>query len=384
MDRLMKLLHISDLHLGRQFNGLPLEQDHAAVLDQVVHAVIDRGVDVLLIAGDIFDRAAPPATAVRQFNSFLSRVASETRAAVVMIAGNHDSGDRISAMSIMTDTRRALIRGAVSADEPPLSLSDEHGVVVFSGLPFSYEYAARECFADESMQTPEDVLAAQVASARRHVPHNARWVIVAHAFVAGGQSSDSERPLIRVGGTEMVRPEIFAGAHYVALGHLHRPQFAGAPHIRYSGAPLAFGFDEADLPKSMNFVEIDGVGSAAVEAIPFTPLRRVRVLRGKHGELLLAEPSTDFVKAILTDDAPVIDGMKRLRAVFPNACDLSYERHQRRSDLGTFEGRIAKVADPLEVMDDFLAFVTADRMTGDELAVVTTALHELQHEDDRA
>ncbi|PJB32309.1 MAG: exonuclease sbcCD subunit D, partial [Deltaproteobacteria bacterium CG_4_9_14_3_um_filter_65_9] len=125
----MRILHTADLHLGRQFNGVPLDEDHAAVLDQIARAVVDLRADVLVIAGDIFDRAAPPATAVRQFNTFLSRVASETDAAVVMIAGNHDSGDRIASMSIMPDTRRALIRGAVSADEKPLLLSDEHGAV---------------------------------------------------------------------------------------------------------------------------------------------------------------------------------------------------------------------------------------------------------------
>src|SRR5262245_16273199 len=133
----MKILHTADLHLGRQFNGISLEEDHQAILDQIVRALIVFRVDVLVIAGDIFDRAAPPTTAVRQFNAFLSRVATETTAAVVMIGGNHDSGDRIASMSIMTDTRRALIRGVVAANEPPMVLKDEHGPVALSGLPFS-------------------------------------------------------------------------------------------------------------------------------------------------------------------------------------------------------------------------------------------------------
>lgn len=380
----MRILHTADLHLGRQFNGVPLDEDHAAVLDQIARAVVDLRADVLVIAGDIFDRAAPPATAVRQFNTFLSRVASETDAAVVMIAGNHDSGDRIASMSIMPDTRRALIRGAVSADEKPLLLSDEHGAVAFSGLPFSYEYAARECFADETMQTPEDVLAAQVAAARRNVPDNARWVIVAHAFVSGAHRSDSERPLVRVGGVETVRPEIFDGAHYVALGHLHRPQSVSAPHIRYSGSPLAFGFDEADAAKSMSLVKIDGAGKVTVETIPFDPLCGVRVLRGKHAELLLAEPSTDFVKAVLTDDVPIIDGMKRLRAVFPNACDLTYERDERTPEIKSLDVRTSKVANPLDVIGDFVELVRDERMTDGELNVVASALHDIRHGEDAA
>ncbi|GGG86569.1 hypothetical protein GCM10011415_41270 [Salipiger pallidus] len=285
----MRILHTADLHLGRQFNGIPLDADHAAILDQIVSAITSRDVDVLVIAGDIFDRAAPPTSAVRQFNGFLARVASETDAAVVMIAGNHDSGDRIASMAIMTDTRRALIRGAISADEKPLLLTDAHGPVAFTGLPFAYEYAARECFSDEALHAPEDVLAAQVACGRRNIPDGTRWVVVSHAFVAGASSSESERPLTRVGGIETVSSAVFEGAHYVALGHLHRPQSVGAPHIRYSGSPLAFGFDESDCQKSMSLVEIDAVGQTTIEIIPFTPIRQVRVLKGRHAELLLAD-----------------------------------------------------------------------------------------------
>ena len=380
----MRILHTADLHLGRQFIGIPLDDDHATILDQIARAVIDLRVDVLVIAGDIFDRAAPPATAVRQFNAFLSRVASETNAAVVMIAGNHDSGDRIASMSIMTDTRRALIRGVVCADEKPLLLSDEHGVVAFSGLPFSHEYAARECFTDETMQTTEDVLVAQIASARRGVPDNARRVIVAHAFVSGAHGSESERPLARVGGVEMARPEIFDGHHYVALGHLHRPQSVGVPHIRYSGSPLAFGFDEADSAKSMSLVEIDGAGNATIEAIPFEPLRGVRTLRGKHAELLLAKPSSDFIKAVLTDDAPIIDGMKRLRVVFPNACELVYERNERAREVKSIDGIGKKMADPLAVVGEFLELVKDERMTDGERSVVASALHDIRCGEDAA
>ena len=380
----MRILHTADLHLGRQFNGIPLDDDHAAVLDQVARTVADRRADVLVIAGDIFDRATPPATAVRQFNAFLSRVSADTHAVVVMTAGNHDSGDRIASMSIMTDKKLALIRGVISADEKPLILSDEHGPVAFSGLPFCYEYAARQCFADESMQTLEDVLAAQLAAAKRNVPEGARWVVVAHAFVSGGRASEGERSLVRVGGVDTVRAEIFDGAHYVALGHLHRSQSAGAAHIRYSGSPLAFGFDEADTTKSMTLVEIGGAGNVAIEEIPFEPLRGVRILRGKHAELLLAEPSTDFIKAVLTDDAPIIDGMRRLRAVFPNACDLTYERNETAPALKPLDGTATKTTNPLEVINDFLAFVRDERMTEKDLAVVAPTLHGIRNGEDAA
>ena len=378
----MRILHTADLHLGRQFNGIPLDADHAAILDQIVSAITSRDVDVLVIAGDIFDRAAPPTSAVRQFNGFLARVASETDAAVVMIAGNHDSGDRIASMAIMTDTRRALIRGAISADEKPLLLTDAHGPVAFTGLPFAYEYAARECFSDEALHAPEDVLAAQVACGRRNIPDGTRWVVVSHAFVAGASSSESERPLTRVGGIETVSSAVFEGAHYVALGHLHRPQSVGASHIRYSGSPLAFGFDESDCQKSMSLVEIDAVGQTTIENIPFEPIRRVRILKGRHAELLLADRSDDFIKAVLTDDAPVIDGMKRIRDVFPNACELIYERDEQAQEVKSLTGRALAVANPVEVIGDFVEHVRDEGFSEKELEVVASALGRLCEAED--
>jgi exonuclease SbcD len=263
-------------------------------------------------------------------------------------------------------------------------LSDAHGPVAFSALPFAYELAAQACFADAAMQTPEDVLAAQVAAARRNLPPGARWVIVAHAFVSGAQGSDSERPLARVGGIETVRPEVFDGADYVALGHLHRPQAIGAAHIRYAGAPLAFGFDEEGAEKSMTLVDLGAAGQVSVTTLPFRPLRGVRTLRGKHAELLLAAPSEDFVQAVLADEVPVIDGMKRLREVFPNACALSYARDARAPELKSLAARGPRVADPVTVVGDFLELIRDTRLSEDEARVVAAALHDLQQGGDAA
>ncbi|WP_028880514.1 exonuclease SbcCD subunit D [Terasakiella pusilla] len=380
----MKILHTSDLHLGRQFNGISLDEDHDAILDQIVRAVIDHSIDALIIAGDIFDRASPPATAIRKFNGFLEQIAMNTDAAVIMIAGNHDSGDRIASMSIMTDKTRAHIRGTIIPNETPLILNDEHGLVAFTGLPFSYEYAARECFEDENLQTPEDVLSAQISSARANIPQDARWVLIAHAFVSGAHDSDEECSLTRVGGIETVRPEVFEGAHYVALGHLHRPQSVGADHIRYSGAPLAFGFDEANSQKSMSMIELDRNGISKVENIPFLPIREVRVLKGKHAELLLVEPSRDFIKAILTDGTPVIDAMKRLRDIFPNVCDLTYERNEKSPDTKSFTGGPTAAASPTDVINSFLQTIRTDPLNEAEHNIIANVLLDIQQGEDAA
>ena len=378
----MRILHTADLHLGRQFNGLSLEHDHAAILAQIEAVVLDRKPDVLVIAGDIFDRASPPASAVRQFNDFVSRLVSRTGVAIAMIAGNHDSGDRIESMSVMTDRGRALVRGAVLAEETPFILGDEYGKVAFSGLPFSFEYAARACFGDETIATPEDVLAAQVAAARRHVPEGARWVVIAHAFVAGGEPSEGERPLARVGGIETVPSSVFNGAHYVALGHLHRPQEAGGAHIRYSGSPLAFGFDEAGQQKSMNLVTLGGDGHVSVEEIPFVPPRQVRVMTGRFAELAAGEPSDDFIRFVLTDDGHVMDAMNRLRAVYPNACTLSYAFEERAPEVKSLGPAPHRAATPREVIAGFLDLLRGEPLAEAEDAIIAGALHGLAQDED--
>lgn len=353
----MRILHTADLHLGRQFHGISLEIDHAAILDQMVSALVEHQANVFIIAGDIFDRASPPATAVRQFNKFIKRVANETNAAVVMIAGNHDSGDRIEAMSMMTDDRRALIRGPLAEEERPLILEDDSGSVAFSALPFGYEFAARECFGDESISSPEDVLCAQVQAAKNHVPENARWVVVAHGFVEGGGESDSERSLTRVGGIETVPINVFKGAHYVALGHLHKPQTVEAGRIRYSGSPLAFGFDESDDEKSMTLVDLSVDGSLEMKVIPLQPIRPVRTLRGKLADLLEVPSSDDFIKIVLTDEGQMIDAMKRVRQIFPNAAQLTYDRYENAPEIKSLGGSVSALDDPRKVISSFLEHV---------------------------
>jgi len=369
----MRILHTADLHLGRQFMGLSLEEDHEVILGQIVDTLVAERADVLVIAGDVFDRASPPNSSIRQFNRFLKRVAEQTEAAVVMISGNHDSGDRIEAMSVFSTASRVLVRGIADAVETPLVLRDDHGEIAFSALPFSYEYAAREVFGDERISAPADVITAQISAARVQVPEGARWVVVAHAFVAGGAVGETERALTRVGGIETVPLDVFEGADYVALGHLHKPQEIGARHIRYSGAPLAFGFDEAGSEKSMTVVDLKAEG-VDIHTVPFRPIRQVHSLTGAFAELLAGTPSEDFIQAILTDENPLIDPMKRLRATYPNACHLAYARQARALEtklLGS--GRIAFT--PIEMVDDFMKVVRGREPNAAEVAIVADKLH---------
>ena len=374
----MRILHTSDWHLGRQFHVVSLEEDHDAVLAQVESAIATHIPDVLIIAGDIFDRATPPQTALRRFNDFVRRVGATSGTAIVLIAGNHDSAAQIGMMGVLADPDRSLVRGPLDAEERPLLLSDEHGPVAITALPFSYEFAARACYGNDDISCPADVLREQVASARRHLPDGARWVVVAHAFVEGASTSEGERPLTRaVGGIETVPSSVFEGAHYVALGHLHRPQMVGADHVRYAGAPLAFGFDEEGHEKSMMLVDLAADGSVTSTPIPFLPKRRIRTLRGRLAELLAAsDGSDDLISIVLTDETPQIDPMKRIRKLYPNAVQLAYERNATPGEQRLREGRAA-LERPPEVIANFGGFVREQEISEAERALVETALGDM-------
>jgi exonuclease SbcD len=381
----MRILHTSDWHLGRQFHGEPLDGDHDAILAQVESAIAGYRPDVLIVAGDIFDRATPSQTALRRFGDFVRRAGASGGSAIVLIAGNHDSAAQIGMMGVLASEERSLVRGPLDPEERPLLLSDEHGPVAISALPFSYEFAARACYGNDDISCPAEVLAAQVASARRHVPDGARWVVVAHAFVEGATTSDGERPLTRaVGGIETVPSSVFDGAHYVALGHLHRPQKVGGEHIRYSGAPLAFGFDEEGHGKSMTLVDLAADGSVTTTELPFVPRRNVRTLRGRLAELLAAPEGTgDLVSVVLTDETPQIDPMKRLRKLYPHAVKLTYERTATAGERSPGEGRTALEL-PQDVIANFMAFVREKPITVAESSLVEEALAEIAAAGDDA
>jgi len=379
----MRILHTADWHLGRTLRGVSLLDDQAHILDQIYDTIVTRDIDVLIVAGDVYDKPSPAEPAVKLYSDFVERVYEETEAAIIVIAGNHDSGQRLGAVTKLFDKRRILIRGPLQTNEVPLVLEDEYGSVAFSALPYGEIYAARRAFEDETIRTPEDVLRAQIEAARCQKPEGARWVIVAHAFVADCQPSDSERRLA-VGTVEMVSQAIFDGADYVALGHLHRPQTAGSEIVRYSGSPLAFGFDEADTQKSMTVFELADDGSTTnLEQIAFEPLRRVREVRGLLADLLAeaeANPSEDLICAILLDEGALVEPLAQLRPHYPNI--LQTLREKRRDPAISAAGRAqSKLDDPVSVIDEFVAYVRGEKPSDIEQGVVTQLLDEPVREE---
>jgi exonuclease SbcD len=357
----MRLLHTSDWHLGRMMAQESLLDDQEAILDQIFAALVESRADAIIIAGDVFDRAVPRKEAVDLFDRFLTRVYRETSAAIVALAGNHDAPERVGFGGALQDPARVLIRGPLSSRAAPLLLHDDYGTVAISALPFCEVYSARAHYGAVEVSCPEHVIREQLAEARAALPADCRWVVCAHAFVQGGAVTDAERSLDFVGGLETVPHAIFEGAAYVALGHLHRSQFVGAEHVRYSGSPMAFGFDEAGAEKSVLLVDLGPDGMSAVEKRALKPRRAVRVIEGELAELISAAggvPCDDFVKAILHDQGELVDPMGRLRTVYPFA--LQIERRARHAaDVAARVSPARARRAPLEVIDAFLQDVRA-------------------------
>ncbi len=323
----MRILHTSDWHLGRSFHREGMLTHQAAYVDHLLEVVDRERVDLVLVAGDVYDRALPHVDAVRLADEALARLAA-SRAQVVITSGNHDSAQRLGFSSRLIDAAGVFIRTDAGSVGAPVLLEDEHGPVAVHGLPYLDPSAVREPWG-----LPGRSHEAALAEAMRRVRADlagrsgARSLLLAHAFVAGAEPSDSERD-ISVGGVSIVPTSLFDGIDYVALGHLHG-RHTLTESVRYSGSPLAYSFSEATHRKGSWLVELGPTGLTSVEFVEAPVPRPLARLRGSLESLLtdpaLAGHEASWVQATLTDDVRPRQAMERLRARFPHTLVLGFE-----------------------------------------------------------
>ena len=364
----MRLLHTSDWHLGRQFHGASLLQEQAAAMDRIVALATEAEVDAVLIAGDLYDRAIPPAEAVQLYNDTLARL-SRAGAAVVAIAGNHDSHVRVSIYDPLLSAFGVTIRGDVRRAAEPVLVTPRRGGAPVAIYPLPYLEpsvdgpllaALGEAAHDEAAGTPARLSHQEVTRrALERIHHDResrpqhRSVLVAHTFVAGGETSESERELT-VGNVDRVSVETFAGFDYVALGHLHGSQQLDGPRVAYSGTPLPYSFSEQHHSKSVRIVELDAGGAAAVEIVPLGVGRPLRTLEGPI-DALCSDPRHDdarhaWVRVILTDDDLPLQAMARLRQHFPHVAELRHRPAERlRASADQRQQQVRQAGSPLDL-----------------------------------
>ena len=390
----MKILHTSDWHLGRTLHKVDLHEHQAAFLDWLVDLVEAEGVDVVVIPGDVYDRAVPAVSSVTLLDRALGRLA-DTGATVVLTSGNHDSPERLG-------FGRSLMRAGIHlltdlpGIEHPVSVEDEHGEVLFFGLPYLEPDRARTELAREGEEplprSHEAVTRAALDRVREHAAARpgARTVVLAHTFVTGGEASDSERDL-SVGGVDSVPAGVLGGIDYLALGHLHGCQdltrSVGAP-AWYSGSPLAFSFSERSHRKSVLLVELGAPGpdgeraEVAVRRIETPVPRRLTELRGTLEEILARrdEHAGDWLKAVVTDPARPAHLQEQLREAYPHLLLTEYAPEGRAASAGT--PVVRREQNPLEVMDEFLAHVTGGDPTAAEHDVLERAYSAVRRQQE--
>lgn len=367
----MRLLHTADWHLGRAFHGEDLLGAQAAFVDFLVDAARAAAVDGVLVAGDVYDRALPPVDAVRLADEALARLAEV--APVVLISGNHDSAVRLgfgarllarASVHVATDPRAAGV---------PLPVGD--GWVY--PIPYLEPDLVRETLGVEERSHAAAVSAAMARVRADAAGRSGPVVAMAHAFVAGGAPSESERELA-VGGASSVPASAFEGVDYVALGHLHGPQVVGGGAGRYAGAPLAFSFSEAGQTKSVAVVELTAPGALPlVELLPVPVPRPLATLRGTLDELLadprLADHEDAWVQATLTDPVRPSDAMERLRRRFPHAVALAFDPQGAEASPDGGYRRLRGLDDD-ELVQRFVADTRGEPADDDELALLRDAL----------
>ena len=298
----MRILHTADWHLGKTLKGQSLLDDQRFILDEIFDIIDENKPDALLIAGDIYDRAIPPAAAVDLFDETLNKLA-EKNLPTLIIAGNHDSATRLNFGSNLFAKQKIFIAAKIADEPAQVVLEDKFGEIYFSLVPYFEPGEILDKFFDDDSErlTSNDANKFYVDLARQKIPAGKRSVALAHVFLTGGVESESERKF--VGGAENVDAQIFSGYNYVALGHLHRPQKISAENIRYAGSPLKYSFDEYNHKKSVTLVELDAKGKVAIEKIPLKPRRDVRIVEGNIYQLMQMPRSDDYICARLTERA---------------------------------------------------------------------------------
>lgn len=379
----MKLIHLSDLHIGKRVNEFSMLDDQEYIVRSVLGVIDDEAPDAILIAGDVYDKSIPSAEAVQLFDDFLFRL-SQRRRPILIISGNHDSAERLAFGGRLMKLSGVYLSPVYDGEIAPVTLSDDYGPVHIYMLPFVKPVHVRTRFPDDADGIRSYTDAIRAAVAHMDVNPEERNVLITHQFVTGAARSDSED--ISVGGADNVDADAFSPFDYVALGHLHGPQNVGAsdalPVIRYCGSPLKYSFSEANQKKSVTVVELGAKGSVNVRTVALAPKRDMRELRGTYAELTLKRnyentPTGDYLRITLTDEDDVPDAMQKLRLIYPNLMRLDYD------NLRTKESGRLDVSDdmerrsPLEIFAAFYEARNNQPMSAEQSEYVRNLMEEI-------
>ena len=373
----MKFIHMSDLHLGKHINQFSMLEDQKYIFNEIVEIIKKEKPNALLLSGDIYDKPIPPVEAVNLLDDFLSKIALE-KIPVLIISGNHDSPDRLGFGSSLMKSSQIYISQVYDGNIQCVTLEDENGPVNFYLLPYIKPSTVRQVFPEEKINSFND--AVKLALSKLSLNKDERNVLLAHQFVTGAQTCESEE--LFVGGSENVDASLFDDFDYVALGHIHGPQKVGRESIRYCGTPLKYSFSEVNHKKSLCLVELTKKGDINCALIPLKPLHEMRKLKGTFQEIMFGPESKasnkdDYLHITLTDEMDVPEGYGRLSSVYKNLISMDYDNSRTRANQDMTLLDNIKTVKPLELFEEFFEKQNNKKMTEDQKNFMEKLIEEI-------
>lgn len=374
----MKLIHLSDIHLGKKVNEFSMLEDQAHILKKILAVVDEEKPDGVLIAGDVYDKSVPSTEAVQLFDDFLVRLA-ERKLPVFIISGNHDSPERLSFANRLIDAVGIHLAPVYNGVVEPITLSDEYGPVNVYMLPFIKPAHVRGFFPDTEITGYSDAVAAAIGC--MNIDKTQRNVLITHQFVTGAQRSDSEE--LSVGGTDNIGAEVFCDFDYVALGHIHGPQNMDSGRIRYCGSPLKYSFSEAAQQKSVTVAELKEKGALEIHTVPLIPRRDMVELKGSYQQLTLREfyenttYQEDYTHITLTDEEDIPDAVAKLRTVYHNLMKLDYDNTRTRHSAAISGAENVETRSPIDLFAEFYELQNGLPMSAEQTELVAALIEKI-------
>ena len=379
-------MHLSDLHLGKSILEQSLIEDQKYILDKIVEIIVEKDIDVVLIAGDIYDKSVPSSEAVRLFSSFLSKM-YRLEVKIFVISGNHDSKDRLSFGNELFVDNGVYIEGIFSGKLANIKLDDAYGEVFIYMLPFVKPVDVRGYYPNEEISSYHDAIATIINNT--DIDSSKRNIIMVHQFVTANgievERSDSET--ISLGGVDNIDVSLFDKFDYVALGHIHRGQQLIRETVRYSGSPLKYSFSEVYHKKSVPIIEIKEKGNINIEFIDLVPIRDMRIIKGRISDLLSADVVNmgnvdDYISAIITDDDYIMDAIGKLRVIYKNILKLDYHNNRTLGvNVDNFDNLDVQKLSEIELFSNFYMMQNNIPMDDKREEIVNKVIKECLEEE---
>lgn len=376
-EAIMKLIHLSDLHIGKRVNEFSMIEDQIYILRQIVAVIEREKPDGVLIAGDIYDKSVPSAEAVEVFDDFLAKLAA-TELPVFLISGNHDSAERLAFGGRILEKSNIYVSPVFRGETCSAVLRDQWGTVKIYLLPFVKPAQMRAVFPEREIQTYTEAVAAAIA--HMDIDPQQRNVLLTHQFVTGSVRCESEE--LSAGGTDNVELRVFEPFDYVALGHLHGPQSAGRETVRYSGSPLKYSFSETSHKKSLTIVELKEKGNLIIRTEELIPLRDMKEIKGSYMEVTAKSfyekrNQEDYFHVTLTDEEDIPDAISRLRTIYPNIMKLTYDNKRTRQSCILDTDSEVQRKSPIELFREFYEKQNNQDMSREQNALVMELIEEI-------